>query len=85
MIQSAAGNLDLRVGRGPGLTEDAVTFNSGWAGLRLTGLDDASGDGWGDVLALVPGTGELRIYRGTGTGSLSGWSSVGSVSAVSIG
>jgi hypothetical protein len=74
---------DLRLYRGAGTASGAffsgyTKIGSGWNMFNaVLSAGDWNGDGKADVIARTPG-GELRLYRGNGTGFTSGYQRIGS-------
>ncbi|WP_269937192.1 FG-GAP-like repeat-containing protein [Arthrobacter sp. HY1533] len=68
---AASGQLRQYPGTGRGTFGAAATIGNGWNGFdALETVGDFSGDGHADVIARVPATGLLWLYRGAGNG---GW------------
>lgn len=86
----STGELRLYAGTGYPSVRAAVAIGTGWNAIdRLVGIGDLTADGRPDLLATMAGTGELRVYPGTGTGGFqrprtigSGWGAVRLMSAV---
>lgn len=74
-----SGALLLYPGNGAGGFGSKRTIGSGWQGFsQIFSPGDWDGDGHNDLLAIVKSTGELRMYRGNGTGGFLGMKVIGS-------
>ncbi|MHA7304630.1 FG-GAP repeat domain-containing protein [Arthrobacter sp. TMN-49] len=68
---AATNQLRLYPGNGKGTFAAGSTIGTGWGGFNvLETVGDFSGDGHRDVIARAPATGQLWLYRGSGSG---GW------------
>ncbi|HMM95716.1 FG-GAP-like repeat-containing protein [Phycicoccus sp.] len=80
---TSTGDLLLYRGNGVGSLQSALKIGHGWQAMsRITGVNDLTGDGYNDVVA-VDGANALRIYAGTGSGRFqsgrvigTGWSGI---------
>lgn len=72
------GELHLFTGTSDGALSGPRNLGGGWGGYTtLTAGGDVTGDGKADLIAVNGRTGELTLFRGTGTGSLTGRTVIG--------
>ncbi|WP_326735886.1 C40 family peptidase [Streptomyces sp. NBC_01022] len=78
--EKSTGKLFLYKGTGSGLAERVEIGTGGWNGISDYAGGDFTGDGVGDLAAVESQTGEtgkLYLYKGTGTGSLTARTQIG--------
>ncbi|KAF2780149.1 ATP/GTP-binding protein [Streptomyces sp. OM5714] len=78
--EKSTGKLYLYKGNGNGLTSRTEIGTGGWNGISGLAAADFTGDGTGDIAAVESNTGEtgkLYLYKGTGNGTLTTRTEIG--------
>ncbi len=69
LVVNPSGRLVSYAGRGDGRLRAGVTIGQGWGTRDLAAnVGDWSGDGWPDLMAREPASGDLYVYHGTASG-----------------